>query len=184
MSDTPTLVVVLVDALAADYIQPQAMSFLSRLAGKGRKVALQPSPFFSGADPILFGCGGVEMGRFAGYCFDSQRSPYNAVGGNLKWLDRIPQTTIGKFLRTLYARRLLQQGNAGWLPPQFFPSDLLHRLAPPLDCAPMERHIVSQLEKKDYAARWYTRDFRYEGQKWLGSRIFALRYRQALKIGF
>ena len=75
MNSTPTLVIVLVDALAASYIQPEAMPFLSELSTQGKKVALEPSPFYSGVDPILYGMGGEALGRFTGYQFDPDRSP-------------------------------------------------------------------------------------------------------------
>jgi hypothetical protein len=182
MPELPTLVMVLVDALSAEYVRPDWMPFLSRLAKEGKAVGIKPEPFFPGADPILYGCSGRELGRLTGYCFDPDRAPYSRIPPHKIYsLDYFPKNRGGKLFRTMQARRLLNQAGAEWLPPQLFPVELLVKLAPPPFREPPKGHFVEKAEKAGFRARWYTRDFPHEGQKWLGSQFFDLRYRKVFE---
>jgi len=184
VNSKPTLVIILVDALAASFVQPQTMPFLSRLAGEGKKVALLPSPFFAGVDPLLYGVGGCRLGRFTGYCFDDERSPYRDVSTiRMSVLDRLPRGRVGKLLRTLWARWVLRKVGRAWMAPQLFPAGLLPRIAPaPPPADPFAAtHLVRRLEAAGHRARWYTRDFPFEGRKWMGSQLFTWRYRRHLR---
>jgi len=177
---SPTLVIVLVDALAATQLEHQAMPFLHRLAREGKKISLDPSPYYAGIDPVLYGVSGLELGRFTGYCFDSERSPYAKASGGLSLLDRLPRGRAGKLTRNLGAKKLLKSSGGGWLAPQLFPSEVLAKLAPPPATDSPHPHIVHGLEQAGLQCRWYTRDFPYEGRKWLGSQLFALRHQRDL----
>lgn len=184
MSSKPTLVIILVDALAASFVQPETMPFLSRLAGEGKKVALLPSPFFAGVDPLLYGSDGCRLGRFTGYCFDEERSPYRDVSTRkLSALNRRPRGRVGKLLHTLWARWVLRKAGRAWMAPQLFPAGLLPRIAPAPPPAGVffSTHLVHRLEAAGHRARWYTRDFPFEGRKWIGSQLFAWRYGRHLR---
>ena len=184
MNAPPTLVIILVDALPASFVQPQTMPFLSRLAGEGKKVALLPSPFFAGVDPLLCGADGCDLGRFTGYCFDEEHYPYRDVSTRkLSVLDRLPRGRVGKLLRHLWAHWVLRRAGRAWMAPQLFPAGLLPRIAPappPADPS-AATHLVHRLEAAGHRARWYTRDFPFEGRKWLGSQLFAWRYGRRLR---
>jgi hypothetical protein len=175
----PHLVIVLVDALSASYVQPEIMPFLCRLAGEGGQAALSPSPFFAGADPILYGLDTLAMNKFTGYCFDRDGSPYRDLP-SINSLDWLPENRPGKLGRYLLARWLLRKKGRSWMPPQFFPSNVLPRLAPapPVPESAESRHIVHRVEGAGLRAKWYTRDFPFEGRKWLGSQLYMLRHRK------
>lgn len=175
------LAILLVDALAETYIRPDVMPYLSSLIQQGGKVPLTPSPFYCGGDPILFGKSGFEMGRFTGYRFDARHSPYRGLDSALSLLDRMPKGRYGKLARTLYARRVLSRANRNWMSPQIFPAQLLPKIAPAGADETDPAHVVHRAEKAGLKCRWYSRDFPYEGSKWLGSQLFSLRYSKAFE---
>ena len=171
----PSLLVLLVDALAYEYFKAETFPRLSPLTREGVVMPVEPEPFFSGIDPALYGVPGSHIGHLTSYAYQPEKAPLRGLTPLLVELDSFPRNSLGKLARIADVALLSIIARRPFLPPQHIPIRLLTKLNH-VRANSDRLSIIEMLDNEGINTIHYSRDYPLERRKRLGSRLFGLLY--------